>query len=152
MIRSNCKLLRMLQHEVVSYQRYETGELKVIGLPGYKNIDCIVKEKMSYSLWLADKHKYTTIKVEGLENKFSKYFKKIKSQDIHLFVNQKNAYSFKWHYDDLDVFLYVVKGKKKLQVKNKTYWLTAGQGAYIPKGHLHRAFSCNDTWALSVGF
>jgi mannose-6-phosphate isomerase-like protein (cupin superfamily) len=152
MIRSNRKLLKILRQEIVSYQRYESGELKVIGLPGYKNTDCIVKEKMSYSVWLTDRHKYTTVKVEGLESILSKFFKKIKAQDIHLFVNQKNAYSFKWHYDDVNVFLYVLKGQKKLQVKNKTYWLTAGQGAYIPKRHLHRAFSCNNTWALSIGF
>ena len=151
MIHSNRNLLRILQSEVVSYERYNAGELKVIGFPGYVTADCVVKDKMSYIRWLTDMHQYKTIKVEGLEESVAKYFK-IKSQDIHLFVNQKSAYSFNWHRDDLNVFLYVVKGYKRLQVRNKSYQLTAGQYAVIPKRHLHRAFSSKDTWALSVGY
>ncbi len=151
MIRSNRNLLKLLRKEVTSYQRYESGELKVIGLPGHTSTDCVVKDKMSYALWVNTHRIYPTVKVEGLESVASKYFK-IRARNIHLFVNQKSAYSFKWHSDDINVFLYVIKGCKKLQIKNKTYWLNTGQGAYIPKGYLHRAFSLNNTWALSVGF
>jgi mannose-6-phosphate isomerase-like protein (cupin superfamily) len=144
-------LLRLIKQELDSYQKYESGELKVIGLPDLPHIDCVVNQHMSYAVWLNTRTQYPTVKVEGLERTISKFFKKFKTQDIHLFVNQKSAFSFKWHYDTVDVFLYVVKGVKKLQVKNKTYILRKGQGALIPKGHLHRAFSLKDTWALSVG-
>jgi mannose-6-phosphate isomerase-like protein (cupin superfamily) len=150
MIRSNRRLLKILQKEVISYQRYESGELKVIGLPGHVSTDCVVKDKMSYAQWVNTYRMYATVKVEGLESVASKYFK-IRTRNIHLFVNQESAYSFKWHKDDTNVVLYVIKGRKKLQIKNKTYWLDAGQLAYIPKGYLHRAYSHKDTWALSVG-
>jgi hypothetical protein len=150
-MKNNVRLLRILKKEIDSYQRYESGELRVIGLPNFSHVDCVVNQHMSYSSWVAFRHSYPTIKVEGLESVVSKHFKKFNPIDVHLFVNQKNAYSFKWHYDKLNVFLYVVKGCKKLQIKNKTYKLTAGQGALIPKGHLHRAFSLKDTWALSIG-
>jgi mannose-6-phosphate isomerase-like protein (cupin superfamily) len=132
-----------MRNEIVSYDKYTTGELKVIGYPGFPNIDCIVKDKLNYVQWLETHHHYSSIKVEGLcVEKFT---------DVHLFVNTRSAYSFKWHKDSVNVYLYVIKGQKRLQVKNKTYLLTAGQGAFIPKGHLHRAFSKKDTWALSIG-
>lgn len=140
---SNRKLYQIVKDEIISLDRYTAGELKVIGLPGFLNTDCIVKDKFSYSNWMEKYQQYSTIKVEGLVvEQFT---------DVHLFVNTKTSYSFKWHTDNVDVFLYVIKGHKKLQVKNKTYLLSAGQGALIPKGHLHRAFSKKDTWALSIG-
>jgi mannose-6-phosphate isomerase-like protein (cupin superfamily) len=141
---SNQKLLQLVRGEIVSYDKYTTGELKVIGYPGFTNTDCVVKDKLSYADWLSTYSHYSTIKVEGLTvDKFT---------DVHLFVNTRTSYSFKWHTDSVNVYLYVIKGQKRLQVKNKTYLLTAGQGAYIPKGHLHRAFSKKDTWALSIGY
>lgn len=141
---SNQRLLQLVRNETISYDRYTAGELKVIGFPGFANTDCIVKDKLSYAEWLETYHKYPTIKVEGLcVEKF---------KDVHLFVNTRSAYSFKWHTDTVNVYLYVIKGQKRLQVKNKTYLLQAGQGAFIPKGHLHRAFSKKDTWALSIGY
>ena len=136
--------MQLVRDEIVSYDRYSTGELKVIGYPGFANTDCVIKDKLSYAQWLENHLHYSTIKVEGLAiEKFT---------DVHLFVNTRSAYSFKWHKDSVNVYLYVIKGQKRLQVKNKTYLLTAGQGAFIPKGQLHRAFSKKDTWALSIGY
>lgn len=141
---SNRRLFRLVKDELESYSRYDSGELRVIGYPGFANTDCVVKDKLSYSQWLETYHQYPTIKVEGLTvEKFS---------DVHLFVNTKSAYSFKWHADTVNVYLYVIKGQKRLQVKNRTYLLSAGQGAFIPKGQLHRAFSKKGTWALSIGY
>lgn len=141
---SNRRLQHLVRNEILSYERYVAGELKVIGYPGFANTDCVIKDKLSYSQWLETHQCYSTIKVEGLVvEKFT---------DVHLFVNTRSAYSFKWHKDTVNVYLYVIKGQKRLQVKNKTYLLTAGQGAFIPKGQLHRAFSKKDTWALSIGY
>ncbi len=141
---SNLKLYQKIKKEIISYDRYISGELKVIGYPGFAKTDCVVKDKLSYAQWLENHQCYSTIKVEGLAiEKFT---------DVHLFVNTRSSYSFKWHRDSVNVYLYVIKGQKRLQVKNKTYLLTAGQGAFIPKGQLHRAFSKKDTWALSIGF
>ncbi len=141
---SNLKLYQKIKKEIISYDRYISGELKVIGYPGFAKTDCVVKDKLSYAQWLENHQCYSTIKVEGLAiEKFT---------DVHLFVNTRSSYSFKWHKDSVNVYLYVIKGQKRLQVKNKTYLLTAGQGAFIPKGQLHRAFSKKDTWALSIGF
>ncbi len=148
---SNSLLFKAVKHELESYQRYESKELKVIGLPGHSRTDSVVADHMSYPEWLAQRQRFVTAKVEGLESTLLDYFKLANIKDIHLFVNHRTAYSFKWHTDTVDVVLYVLKGHKKLQVKNKTYNLTAGSWAFIPKGHLHRAFSRKNTWALSLG-
>jgi mannose-6-phosphate isomerase-like protein (cupin superfamily) len=100
---------------------------------------------MSYSEWIASHHIYPIIKVEGLESNLN-----IKADTIHLFYNQKSRYSFNWHTDLVNVRLHVVKGRKVLKVKDKTHTLYPGQTAFIPKGHLHRAYSDSGTWALSI--
>jgi mannose-6-phosphate isomerase-like protein (cupin superfamily) len=139
-----CKLLPLLKQEIVSYDKYESGDLKLIGYPGLSNSDISVKDKMSYSQWLESYHLYPIIKVEGLENLIAN------SKSVHLFYNQKSRHSFKWHTDPVNVQLYVIKGTKFLQVRDKSYKLVAGQSARIPKNHLHRAYSVADTWALSI--
>lgn len=144
-------LLKLIKSEPDSYEKYASGDLRVIGLPSFEHMDSVVKDQMSYSQWISTKHQYKTVKVEGLEKSLAKYFKQLDTKDIHLFVNQKTSYSFKWHADNVDVFLFVLKGHKRLQIKNKSYILTAGTGAFIPKGYLHRAFSRKGTWALSIG-
>lgn len=146
-------LYKLVRQEVTSYERYVTGELKVIGLPSFEHTDCVVKDKLSYAEWLDSYSKYCSTKVEGIEKTatIKKAFR-LPVTDIHLFVAQRTSYSFRWHYDEVNVFLFVLRGQKRLQVRNKTYILNPGQGAVIPKRHLHRAFSRKGTWALSVGF
>ena len=101
---------------------------------------------MSYAEWVATHQQYPIIKVEGLESVIPV------SDTVHLFYNQRSQYSFNWHTDSVNVYLHVVKGKKILQVQNRTYRLFPGQGTRIFKGQVHRAFSSNGTWALSLGF
>lgn len=145
LVGSNKFLLPILRQEIISYDRYESGQLKVIGYTGFPNSDIAVRDCMSYSQWLMSYQLYPIIKVEGLENVITL------SNSVHLFYNQKSRYSFKWHTDPVNVQLYVIKGEKMLQIKNQTYRLVAGQSVRIPKNYLHRAYSVAGTWALSVG-
>lgn len=147
-------LLSKVKSEITSYDRFAAGELRVIGLPGHERTDSTVKDHFTYPIWLLDHNKYPVIKVEGLEKDLSilKRFKKFNPIDIHLFVSQATGRSFKWHWDELNVFLYVIKGYKRVQLKNKTYELNSNQGVFIPKKQLHRVLSKKDTWALSIGF
>lgn len=138
------ELLPLLKQQIISYDRYESGELRVIGYPGFLNSDINVCERMSYVQWIESHQSYPIIKVEGLENVISGF------KSVHLFYNQKHRRSFKWHTDPVDVQLYVLRGTKFLQVRNKNYKLVAGQFVRIPKNHLHRAYSVADTWALSL--
>lgn len=138
------KLLPLLKQEIVSYDRYEAGQLKVIGFPEFPSSDITVRDFVSFSQWLMCYKQYPIIKVEGLENIIST------ANSVHLFYNQKSRYSFKWHTDSVNVQLHVIRGLKVLQVKNRTYRLVAGQSASIPKNHLHRAYSIAGTWALSI--
>lgn len=140
------QLLPLLRQEIVNYDRYQSGQLKIIGYPGFSNSDIVVREVMGYIEWLGTQQQYPIIKIEGLENIIPV------SDSVHLFYNQKSRYSFNWHTDPVNVQLHVLKGTKVLQVKNKTHKLVAGQSAMIPKNHLHRAYSTADTWALSIGF
>lgn len=146
-------LLSLVKSEIISFNRYYSKDLKVIGLPDYPHTDAIVRDQVSFADWVEMQPSVPVIKVEGIENiaKVRKYFKQFKVTDIHLFVSQKTRYSFKWHKDTVNVYLYVLKGKKRVFIKNKIYELCAGQGVIIPKGHLHRVFNSKNTWALSVG-
>jgi mannose-6-phosphate isomerase-like protein (cupin superfamily) len=140
------KLLNQTKPIIFDYERYESGELKIIGHPDIGNSDVSVRDCMSFGQWLETYKVYPIIKVEGLERILD-----INSTSIHLFYNQKTSRSFNWHTDEVTVDLLVLRGWKSLQIKNKKIILTHGQTARIPKGHLHRAFSRAGTWALSIG-
>jgi mannose-6-phosphate isomerase-like protein (cupin superfamily) len=146
--------LSLLKEQLINYQRYEAGQIKMIGHPEYRHSDCRANDFHSYTEWLNCYPDYPVVKVEGIEtlDQIKKQFNKFPIQNIHLFVSQQYGFSFKWHSDNVNVFLYVVKGQKLLQVRNKTYIINPRQGIIIPKGHLHRARSRAETWALSVGY
>ncbi len=74
-----------------------------------------------------------------------------KRSNIHLFVNQKPGVSFKSHKDDLDVYLYVVKGKKKVNVEGEDKIAYADEGVFIKEGQYHYVDNEADTWGLSIG-
>ena len=149
MIKQLCSLLK---DEPLSYNRYNSEQLKVIGFENYKHSDCIVKNKMSYSDWIFQKDKFPVIKIEGIEDikKVMLHFPKCKN--IHMFVHQKSCRSFNWHTDNVTVFLFVLKGRKVVHIKSRKIVLTPGKGVIIPKGHLHKVFSNKGTWALSIGY
>jgi hypothetical protein len=148
------EIYKSVKDELTSYERFANNDIKVIGYPGYLNSDCTVRNKFSFSEWVCSHNQWPVIKVEGIEtiSAVSNNFKRFNPTSIHLFVSQKTGYSFKWHKDNVNVFLYVIRGKKIVQVKNKTYSVGPGSGVYIPKNDLHRVFSFKDTWALSVGY
>ena len=147
-------LIPMLTEQLLDYNNYEQGLLKVIGYPGYPISDSTVCDIMTYPEWIATYQKYPTIKIEGIEsiNEIRNCFSKVSIKNIHLFVSQKYGYSFNWHRDDVNVLLYVLKGKKILHLRDKVSTLYTRQLAIIPKGHLHRVSSIANTWALSVGY
>ena len=139
-------------NEIISFDRYQNRQIIAIERKN-NTISWHVNDKLTYGKWLQLVQTYPSVKVEGLENnkKLVKYFGNTNIKDIHLFYNPKTSYSFNWHYDCEDVFLYVVKGFKIVKIKNKIHRLYAGQGVKIPKGHLHKVLSKKGTWALSIG-
>jgi mannose-6-phosphate isomerase-like protein (cupin superfamily) len=147
-------LLPILATQLFDYNNYEQGLLKIIGYPGYPDSDCKVCDMMSYSEWIGTYHKYPTIKIEGIDSldEVQNYFKKASIKNIHLFVSQRYGYSFNWHQDNVNVLLYVLKGKKTVHIRDTVSTLYSGQHAIIPNGHLHRVSSIADTWALSIGY
>ena len=131
----------ILKDAVVSYDHYETGNAKYI----QEHKDSIVKDVMSYAQWVTMYHSMSVIKIDGLEQQLP-----INADTIHLFVNNEANYSFDWHKDEVDVFLYVVKGKKKVHTEHDIIELSKGEGVHIPKGSMHKVYSDADTWALSI--
>ena len=114
-----------LRDEIQSHDRYNARQIFYIDDEGR---DREVKEHMTYGEWLREYDRFKTIKVEGLEE--TKWITECvdevvhnitgkKRSNIHLFVNQKPGVSFKSHKDDLDVYLYVVKGKKRVNVEGE---------------------------------
>jgi mannose-6-phosphate isomerase-like protein (cupin superfamily) len=144
-------MIAELMNEVVSYERYENNELFYIDKDGK---DFSVKDTLSFSEWLIKKDNFPTIKVEGIEtNAFiTSNFPRIDFNTVHLFVQNKKGYSFGWHKDDTNVYLYVVKGRKKVFIDDEQHWVGFGDGIHILKGNKHKVESDNDTWALSLGY
>jgi mannose-6-phosphate isomerase-like protein (cupin superfamily) len=146
-------LIPILTEQLLDYNNYEQGLLKVIGYPGYPISDCIVKDVMSYSEWVNRHSQYPVIKLEGLER-----LDAVKSQfgpnikNIHLFVSQKYGQSFNWHRDNLNVILIVLRGHKLVQILDKSYSLYTGKSIRILKGSAHKVVSKKNTWALSLGY
>ena len=146
-----------LREEILSHDRYEARQIFYIDDEGR---DREVKEHMSYGEWLRESERFKTIKVEGLEE--TKWITECvdevvhnitgkKRSNIHLFVNQKPGVSFKSHKDDLDVYLYVVKGKKKVNVEGEDKIAYADEGVFIKEGQSHYVDNEADTWGLSIG-
>ena len=150
----NRKLYKIVKDEIISFDRFSSGQLLALDrsiLSGFLSWNA--KEKFTYSEWVKSLNTFTVVKVEGLEDNknLCKYFRKIKIKDIHLFHSIKTDYSFGWHQDSVNVYLYVIKGKKRVSIKNKNFIVKAGEGILIPKGHRHRVFNYKNTWALSIG-
>ena len=146
-----------LKTEIQSHTRYEARQLFYIDENG---LDREVKEHMTYGEWLREYNRFKIIKVEGLEDVawlkevLDEVVKNItgkERQDIHLFVNQKPGVSFKPHCDDKDVYLYVVKGKKKVNMNNEVKPIYDDEGIVIKQGAEHFVESEADTWGLSIG-
>ena len=150
----NRTLLQLTKDLLVDYHRYENQTIKVIGYPGHPHADCLVNEKFDYLSWLQRYKTFPAIKVEGLEsiNDIAANFTRFDIKNIHLFVAQRYGYSFNWHKDDVNVYLHVIKGQKIVLLRNKRIVLNPGQGAYIPRHHIHKVHSRANTWALSIGY
>ena len=154
-MKHNChRLLKIVKDEIISFDRFSSGQLLALDrnvATGFMSWNA--NQKFTYTEWVESIKSFTVIKVEGLEdnkvlrNTFSQY----NIKDIHLFNSIKTDYSFGWHHDTTNVYLYVLKGKKRVSIRNKTVVVTAGEGIFIPKGHKHRVFNNKDTWALSIG-
>jgi mannose-6-phosphate isomerase-like protein (cupin superfamily) len=147
-------LLKLIKSQHLDYERFISGQIKVIGSNEYPTSDVIANTLMTYSKWVERHTEFPIIKVEGLENiqKLKIFFNRFKIKDIHLFISQHAGKSFNWHFDTVDVFLYVVKGHKIVKVKNTKKLLRASDGIIIPKRAMHKVFSNKNTWALSIGY
>lgn len=148
------ELLRLVKDEISSYDRYNNNQLLALDrsvATGF--VSWQASEQFTFSEWIEKIETFTVIKVEGLEDnkKLIKVLRPLNIKDIHLFNSIKTDYSFGWHHDTTDVYLFVLKGKKRISIRNKTYFLNSGEGILIPKGHKHRVFNYKDTWALSIG-
>lgn len=146
-------LTRGIKDEILSFERFVNGQTIVVDRSTGKMLSWKAKDKTTYKEYVNNLKTYSAIKVEGLEEykKITNLFKNYKIKDIHLFYSPKTSYSFGWHSDSVNVLLYVLKGKKHINIKNKKYILGTGDSILIPKRHIHRVFNYKDTWALSIG-
>lgn len=146
-------ILKDLRNLILSYEYYYCDKLIALDRRDRSFKAWHVKQKFSYSYWIKNYKSFCSVIAEKLEcqDEFSKMFGLRRVINLHLFYSPKTNYSFNWHTDTENVYLYVLKGKKTVQIKNKKYKLTAGKGVHIPKGHKHRVFNSKETWALSFG-
>jgi hypothetical protein len=76
--------------------------------------------------------------------------------DAHLYLTKSaGAVSFDFHEDDRDVYIHMIKGSKKFEVKTQAsiekHILKEGHELFIPKGVLHRGQSLGLTIMISFG-
>lgn len=152
------EILNLIKDEISSYDRYEANELIAIDRSKEKLMvwGC---QKFSYAQWLMKLPSFTAVKVDGLLNidKAREYFSKLDAvkdrtlQDIILFCSQHDDYSFDEHDDIVDVYLYVLKGKKEVKLDGVMHTVNEGEGIFIPEGVMHQVFNTKDTWAVSLG-
>ena len=147
-------MIKLLECEVEDYSRYENNQL--IFLKDRK--DFRLKDEMSFASWLQQWRNQDSIKVEGLEDNASivANFPFLNINSIHLFANLKGEFSFPKHSDDVNVYLHIVQGSKKIyqwvdDMKYETF-IQVGQSHVINSGVEHEVDSEKNTWALSVGF
>ena len=148
------KILFELEKELYSFDRFLSGDLKVIGYNNLLHTDVKVKDVLSFSNWIKQKNLYPVVKVESIETQHTilRGCKWLKINSVHMFLNQKSGYSFNWHSDDVHVILLVLKGWKKVFIKNKITILKQGDFIFIPRGFRHKILSKKNTVALSFGF
>lgn len=148
------KIIPELKNEFYSFDKFLSGDIKIIGYNNFLHTDVKVKDVMNFSTWVKQKKLFPVLKIESMESHQSilKSFNFLKSDSIHVFLNQKSGYSFKWHSDDVHVILLVLEGCKKVFVKNKITILNQGDFIFIPRGSKHKVLSKKNTLALSFGF
>lgn len=148
-------MINALTDEILSFSRYENNQIIYIDKNGK---DYKVKDEITYGNWIKTYKDIPNIKVEGLEDKFfhTKILKDFNLdynvKNVHLFYNQYGGFSFPEHADDINVFLYVAKGSKKVYTDNHPVLVNEEQAVFIPKGVKHKVDSSANTWALSIGF
>jgi mannose-6-phosphate isomerase-like protein (cupin superfamily) len=69
----------------------------------------------------------------------------------HVFVSPAGAESFPEHTDPDDVYLFMLRGEKRIRVEDHEHRLRAGNGLFIPHGTPHEAFTDQDSVMLSFG-
>lgn len=107
---------------------------------------------MSTSRYIAE-NKFT-VKIEGLENEYQRVIQSLgitKKHSAHLYVSPKDSMSFPIHTDPIDVFIYVIEGKKEMEIDNIIHIIDAGEYVSIPAGTRHRAINRYDSTMLSIG-
>lgn len=141
--------------EIKAKEYYERND--IIFLDELKR-DWFVKYRFSYDQWLENWDKSSTILLMGLQRKpyFLSYAQQVlpdkQIKDIHCFYNASGGWSFKEHSDEVNVYLYVLKGSKNVYIDGELFKLRENQGIHIPEGVKHRVDSLKDTWALSIGY
>jgi len=89
-----------------------------------------------------------TVKVEGLENYFTKYL----PNTVHCYVSPKNAVSFPEHVDPIDVRILCIDGTKTLKIMGKDVVLNIGESVFIPANTSHQATNLYNSTILSIGY
>lgn len=151
---NNTLLLRAVRDLHIDPLHFSNGDIRAVGVGDYRRTDSTARDHFTYPEWVESYQTFPVVKVEKLEQYpvIRKQFAFLNPVDIHLFKSLKTGFSFKWHQDFLNVFLYVLKGQKRVELKNKVIVLNPGQGCYIPYKHYHRVLSKKGTVALSVGY
>jgi glyoxylate utilization-related uncharacterized protein len=125
---------------------FDNDNIKVIGLSHAVHTDTSINKLVSFENFIKWQKHWPIIVIENA----NKIIKSKNIIDIHVFIHNKAGYSFSWHKDETHVFLYVIKGKKIVDILNKKVLIKQNQGIFIPAKTMHKVRSIKGTVALSI--
>ena len=155
-------IIKILIKEIVSYDNYVNGLTYVISQHrvGAREFYGSVSANALYTYheYLHNLKSFNAIQINNVDKTYQinsflkKNFKFKKFLNCSIFFNSTTNYSLMKHKDNYDVYLYVLKGKKKVQIQNKKRTLIQKQGIKIQKNFSHKVFNQKNTLALSIAY
>jgi hypothetical protein len=155
-------ILKIVIKEIVSYDNFVNGVTYVIGQHrvGAREFYGSVSANALYTYheYLHKLRSFNAIQINNVDKNYhinsllKKNLKFKKFLNCSIFFNSTASYSLMKHKDNYNVYLYVLKGKKKVQIQNKKRTLIQKQGIKIQKNFSHKVFNQKNTFALSISY
>lgn len=155
-------MLKILIKEIVNHKNFINDKIFTIGyhkIEGREFYGSVNANSLyTYHSYLSKICSFNSIQINNVEtnSKIRSYLRKNfsfrKFLNCSIFFNYKTTYSLPRHKDNYHVFLFVLKGKKKISVQNKKRIIKANEGIIIPKNFSHRVLNQKNTFALSIAY